>query len=110
MITGSRSRKLGKPAKRCIFCGGGNLSDTHVFPHWLDRLIPGPNFKAQEYVSPASEGGVKRVEIRRGQGGLFSQAPRLACKICNEGWMNSLEVALEKFRVPLFTGSPVTLN
>ncbi len=85
----------------CVFCGdtSSKLTREHVFGKWMANA-----FKdcIDEYGS---------VEIRTGtkapityQTGPFTDTVRIACKTCNEGWMNDCELRVQQLLTPMMTG------
>src|SRR4051794_16517547 len=104
----SRSRKFG----RCLFCGQhGPLSKTHIWPDWLERLLPSPR-QREEIETRTGRSPLREITVRRilRLGSLFSQKPYLACIHCNTGWMQKVEDQMLKFSKPIFIShDPITL-
>lgn len=100
--------------ERCIFCPSADLSETHIFPQWLDTIIrdPGPRiseFYQSQYPSPNQRVTEATRTIKSGR--LFSMRPHLCCRKCNSEWLSRIETEMVKFANPLFTSTAtVSLN
>jgi hypothetical protein len=99
-------RKNLTPPRKCILCGSGGLTKTHIFPDWLNRLVPGGGMRTMEHVVRSSHAAEKDIILDGGrtvkQGGLFTQKPHLLCEGCNHS-LGKIEDDLVKFAKPLFT-------
>ncbi|WP_296710732.1 hypothetical protein [Rhodoblastus sp.] len=91
-------RKTKHPDKphitKCIFCGGVPLSETHIWPNWLRKVIPKQN-NHFELLNKAVPIGPARTDysesLQKYKRDLFSKDPLLACGACNGGWMKDIE-------------------
>ena len=100
-------------ARKCIFCGEPGVTETHVWPDWLGRLVPTEEeFRKEEHFSRnPPELPTPPIEVTEKRGRPFSIRPRLAFGTCNSGWMNRFEDEMKKFAKPIFTGeAPVHLT
>jgi hypothetical protein len=101
-----------RPPRKCIFCGGGDMSKEHFWPEW-----------SHEYLRPLQQTDkhtVAKILNREGvvlgktswtrQGGLFVRQIRCVCKTCNSGWMGGLETAAKHVIVPLIPMKPNSLE
>jgi hypothetical protein len=84
--------------RECIFCGGGPVSQEHVWSQWLLDLVPAGNLLANrgDRAWPA-----KTIELTVGA----------VCQDrCNGGWMSRLENACKDIITPMVNGEAVTLD
>lgn len=88
----------------CIFCPNTDLSRTHIWPAWLDRLL-GPSDKRLEELDNPHVLSIRASKLKLGS--IFRQKPYLACVACNTGWMQKFEDEMVAFAPPIFT-SPET--
>jgi hypothetical protein len=68
--------------RRCVFCDGAADSNEHVFPEWLNGLIP------ESYRLVSYRDSRRRQWDTRG----FDHKVGQVCKTCNNGWMSGIEV------------------
>lgn len=116
----SRSRSeclplMSKPAGKCAFCGEpGALSKGHVWPDWLNRILPRTATHHEEETGrfdtfvPQVKAPAYSRRIR--QGHARSRKPRNTCKTCNSGWMSSIETLAIPYAEPLLRGNPALLD
>jgi hypothetical protein len=85
--------------RRCVFCGGQNLTREHAWPKWLSRLaeeagveVRGAARRFGKWERPAVDLKVRRV-----------------CEDCNHGWMASLEEQIKPLVAAMFFGQPQLL-
>jgi hypothetical protein len=98
-------------ARKCLFCDSTNLSKTHIWPNWLNKLLlPGPSRLQEREDILHSIGDKPKVTQRNKlkQGSIFTQKPYLACVDCNGGWMKTFEDEMLKFSRPLFASTKAT--
>lgn len=97
----------------CAFCGGGDLSDEHLWPQWASDLIKGPDATGPnvggmyEYTAG---GRLLRSRVRERQGHVVTKRIRAVCTGCNNGWMNVIEGDVRPFATEMIQGNPVLLN
>lgn len=74
--------------RTCAFCGyRGALSREHVWPKWLEKVIPRYGPRSETYLELP---GVPRQH--RGGGQTFTNVMvKRVCQSCNGGWMSRLE-------------------
>jgi hypothetical protein len=97
-----RIRKIGwrldmnKLAGKCVFCGtSGNLSKGHIWPDWLNKILPPTATHHEQYTGafftfePTVPGPAKTQKIK--QGHARTRRPRNTCVACNGGWMSRIE-------------------
>lgn len=103
--------------RQCLFCPNTDLSKTHIWPSWLNKLLNKRYNYTMDittersfhfgYGAPVPQTRVEKVR----QGTIFTQKPRLVCETCNTGWMKKFEDEMLKFSLPIFTGEKsITLN
>jgi hypothetical protein len=99
-------------ARKCIFCNEPGVTETHIFPDWLNRFLSGFTDRTLSFRhegDPLEEEPIAS-DIKQKQGSLFSQKPHLACDVCNNGWMNEFEDEVLKFIKPILRGEEVALT
>ena len=87
--------------KPCVFCGdtSSKLTREHVFGNWMATAF-------KDYIDDygAIEIRTGRREPIRYQTGPFTDTVRIACKSCNEGWMNDCALGVQQLLTPMMTG------
>lgn len=104
--------KKNKPAGKCIFCEGGNLSKEHFWPKWAAELLPKfPNNEHVEHLSTFTQltKPVGSPKIRTKQGNSWTKTVRVVCASCNNGWMSALETKVRPILTSLIATNPQTL-
>jgi hypothetical protein len=90
-------------ARACVFCGGVPLTREHVFPRWLDRVLPAQeHWRGQDLAEVGGEllTAPMLPTTNRQMGEKFTETTvTRVCKACNNGWMH----ALEEMARPLLT-------
>jgi hypothetical protein len=105
---------MSKPAGNCVFCGRTGLTKGHVWPAWLNRLLPVTATHHEQIVgkfetfTPTIPGPEYSVETR--QGHARTRKPRNTCERCNTGWMSRIEDAAIEPITPLIFGVDVPLR
>ena len=95
---------------KCVFCGGRGLTKGHVWPEWLQDILPRKSHHLQfsgRIASFAPSGPISQ-KLREGHAG--TRKPRNTCLSCNTGWMSRIEQAAMPDATPLILGKPVTLD
>lgn len=87
---------MNRPPKRCLFCERvGNMSEQHVFPDRLQRVVPriGGNrqYGAQHLIRRRGKTIHENRDTKENQGSVGNSRVRRVCKPCNEGWLNDME-------------------
>jgi len=96
---------MSQPQGKCVFCGGTGLTKGHVWPAWLNRMLPVIATHHEQIVgkfetfTPTIPGPEYSVVTR--QGHARTRKPRNTCKRCNSGWMSRIEDAAIKPMTPL---------
>ena len=80
---------------RCVFCGGRGLTKGHVWPDWLNKILPKSATHHEQETGKfntfeAAVPGPQHV-IKVAQGHARSRKPRNTCLRCNGGWMSLME-------------------
>lgn len=88
----------------CIFClNDRTLTFEHLFPVWLDRLLPGDRTVE---IQASNEAGLsnsyKRKTLRAGA--------RVVCADCNNGWMSELESGCKDSLMKIFVADVSVLD
>lgn len=101
-------------ARRCVFCGTGEVTDEHVWPGWINRflneeVLPGAEFgKAIFNTDPST--------MQRRPGGRKWGGPQLdikvkrVCEQCNSQWMSDVEKAAIPYLKPMIRGEQVPMG
>jgi hypothetical protein len=90
-------------ARVCLFCGARAGSREHLWPDWLNNVLP--DYTDTTYTL----GG------QRGTQSWSSKKPAThkigaVCTDCNTGWLSRLETAAKPLLTPLITGHKQRLN
>lgn len=106
------SRRLQKPRRKCIFCGGNVNSKEHIYSRWTHDLLPrveGSSYNEDfhTFKDPKSFG---TVEVKSRPGDVATKKVRAVCTACNNGWMNRVEGLAKPILTPLIKGESITLN
>jgi hypothetical protein len=84
----------------CIFCPNTDLSETHIWPAWLNKLLRPSDRHLQQTENPHVP-SIQGSKLKLGS--VFRKRPYLACVSCNTGWMHKFEDAMLLFAPPIFT-------
>ena len=101
-----------KPAGKCIFCGGGNLSKEHFWPEWASPLLP--KYPINEHVEQHLTHTEKTKlalppKIKTSQGHVWTKKIRVVCARCNNSWMSDLENDSKPILIKLIQSVPHTI-
>ncbi len=93
---------------QCPFCGGTPLTKTHIWPRWLNNLLPtAPRFYSHHSeasgIHLSSGGRVESTQTHKKD--IFDQQPYIACYPCNGGWMKDFEDEVIRFVKPIILGT-----
>ena len=104
-----------KSRGKCIFCKEWGVSKEHVFPDWLQQLLPkGPNDTHQHgtviWALDTNGIPIRVPTIRRRQGQASSKKVRTVCENCNNGWLSALEERTKPLLRRMVCGKPHRLN
>lgn len=105
---------MSKPAGKCVFCGEPGVTHGHVWPDWLNKILPRTATHHEEIngelltFTPDIPVLPKSKTLREGQ--TRSRKPRNTCGRCNGGWMSGIEDASIPFAAPLIQGDSVVLT
>ncbi len=103
---------MSTPAGKCVFCGGHGLTKGHVWPDWLNGILPNTATHHEQetgrfYTFDARAPGPP-YDLRTRQGSARSRKPRNTCLRCNSGWMSGIEGLAKRIATPLILGySPI---
>ncbi len=78
--------------RKCLFCGGSDLTREHVWPQWIWKLYHAKPQKNRYTVKTTGTG--KKQVIRKAS--TIDLKVRIACEACNNGWMSRLENEIAK--------------
>ena len=101
---------MSKPSGSCIFCGAGGLSKEHIFPRWIQSVLPKTNSHTYH--------GIERNNDAYGNKKLFDKSYRenregdplvwkirVVCKNCNNRWMSKIQNDAKEFIHSLLIGN-----
>jgi len=111
---GSPGHTMASSVRSCIFCGGGPLTQEHVFAEWIKPYIPKLHIRQELHAySERRQGGVwipKRERKGQRTGNPYSWKVKCVCAPCNSGWMSGIQEKAKPFLIPLFEGAPTALD
>jgi hypothetical protein len=85
----------------CAFCGYPETSNEHVFPQWLQEVLPGEGRIVHEWIAPPGSDSESRTFTTD----LFQFKANVVCRDrCNSGWMSDLEDAARPWLEPMIQG------
>jgi hypothetical protein len=95
--------------KACVFCGatgqGVKITKEHVLPGWLKTSV---NIEFVQGIETIRRGGEPLGKPRIAP--PFTRQARIACLVCNTGWMRDLEERARPVLLPMLNGVPVSLD
>jgi len=102
MGTPPNKEKRTRHTTTCVFCQAKDLTETHIWPRWLNNLLrpTQSRFTDIERIGHVAAPHERKISM----GSIFSQKPYLWCVDCNTKWMQRFEDEMLKFAKPLFTG------
>jgi hypothetical protein len=77
--------------RSCLFCGDRPVTDEHVIPTWIFDYLGLTDVTRTDHLRKTTHRTRK----------TFEQISRRFCKPCNTEWMNSLEIAAQRWLKPL---------
>lgn len=90
--------------RKCRFCGSSDIRDLeHVWPQWLNDVIPGQGGFAHRY-------GVSNRPLREHDARGLDVKVRRICYGCHHGWMNDLEGQAQPILTPMIEGTARSLS
>jgi hypothetical protein len=96
---------MGSGGRRaCAFCGGPGLTGEHVWPEWIERLLPG----AGDFT--LSRSSTRRPGVRTWSTRSLDVRVKQICCGCNTGWMSDLEGAARPLLAPMIRGEPTSVG
>ena len=105
---------MSKPAGKCVFCGGSNLTRSHIWPEWAQKIVPATSTHFElnagqfdTFVSTVP--GPKPFTKKRPRSGSKRQ-PRNTCLDCNSGWMREIEEAAQPIVSQLMLGRATIID
>lgn len=101
--------RMSPPIQRvCVFCGGSPVTREHVYPQWLETVLPDQErFRGQITMTEVAAGleDHTRDRVQREMGQRFTDTTvRRVCEPCNGGWMNDLEMEVRPVLEKLIAG------
>lgn len=106
-------RKNIKLPRKCIFCGGGDLSKEHIWPQWAASLLrthfqSGPH--REEFMVRTQKTKLIRHTRKERQGHVTTKTIRVVCMKCNNEWMSIIESSAQKVATPMILGQPIAIT
>lgn len=98
--------------KRCIFCQHiRKMTDEHIWGEWIQAYVPATSNKHDlSNVRMKKPGEPAAVQIRMRAGDSLNARVRVVCGACNSGWMSQIQERAKPFLIPLFDGTPCTIE
>lgn len=101
-----------KTTNQCIFCGvPGNLSKQHVWPKWMENVIP---IRFNKYTHTTTGGDQpiinRNTQHKEYNGHQGTQKIRKLCVSCNGGWVNVIESKMRNVFTDLALNNKIILN
>lgn len=110
MIALSSNSRQGK----CIFCGGFGLTKQHVWPEWIQNVLPRDVKKHTQLIMRHSiiqkDNMIIQPEFVFKQGHPGSRKIRNVCCSCNTGWMSRLEEKAKPYLAALMKNEEIILD
>ena len=106
--------KNNKQAAHCVFCGNSGVTNQHVLPDWLKRIVPRvrdthPQILTWLSTGPTGEPLVMS-ETHQRRGPFEARKVRIVCGQCNSGWMSRLESAAKPILAEMIRGNTINLD
>ena len=102
------------PAGKCIFCGGPGMTKQHVFPNWLNTVLPLSENSHTQLLNNVSfdMGGnaIVSTDVNVQQGHRRTRKMRNVCSRCNNVWMSNIENACKPLLTKLFSGENYVIS
>ena len=105
---------MSQPTGRCSFCSNTDLTKSHIWPEWAQKIIPTTSAQYEitrgltKTFKPNAPGPEPRTLVKPGS--VAQRRPRNTCKECNNGWMRDIEEAAKYEISKLMTGNPIVLS
>ena len=100
-----------EPPSQCTFCDNIAASPEHLWPRWMAKHFPRGAHDYSEEISHRFHPNPQiEPTIRRRHGHPITQAPKVVCRLCNNGWMSGLETPAKRWLEPMLLGQSVVLN
>jgi hypothetical protein len=90
--------------RSCLFCGNTPVTREHVWPKWLQDVLPNYT-RTANYIHQVGD-----EEPRTWSAPIASMTVNVVCESCNGGWMSRLETAAKPLLVPMINGRRTTLD
>src|SRR5712691_5054208 len=105
---------MSNPAGKCVFCGGTGLTKGHIWPKWVQSILPSKATHHEQIIGHMDTFTPKMAVApywkRLHQGPVGSRKPRNTCKTCNSGWMSAIEGAAKTATMQLVLGNGFILT
>jgi hypothetical protein len=105
---------MSQPAKKCEFCQRTDLTKSHIWPDWAQKIVPAvaTHYEIKEggmaTYKPRAPGPTPYVKVKTGA--VAKRRPRNTCTGCNGGWMREIEEAAIRPVSNLMRGQPFLLT
>lgn len=97
-------RNARTPARKCVFCGAGKLSEEHIWSQWARDLLPSSEGYLEVTNNIRDGQAFNRRIIRDAQGPITNKRLKRVCKPCNNVWMGRQEEAAKTIVTKLIAG------
>lgn len=109
-IPPTRLRPTKRPARKCVFCGNGKLSEEHIWSQWLRDLLPSSDGYLEVTHKNRSGKPVDHRLVRDAQGPITNKRLKRVCEPCNNVWMGKQEERVKTVLTGLIAGTPSHLT
>lgn len=105
---------MSKPSGRCAFCASNDLTKSHIWPAWAQKVVPSTAKQYEittgtfhTFVPNTATEGVSRTTKA---GSVANRRPRNTCLNCNSGWMRDIEEYAKPYITGLMRGDRLLLE
>lgn len=98
---------MAKPPGKCIFCEGRGLSKEHIFPEWIQGVLPKRFRETTHKITRGADHqdlGIHSSYRPVRQGDPLARKVYVVCKSCNSGWMSRLQTRAKPIATLLIGG------
>ena len=99
-----------KPPRSCIFCGNGGVSKEHVWSEWTYKYLPKRHGYRRENEFRGAGEFMRLENTKDFEGEPNTLKIKAPCKVCNNGWMSTLERKVKPILIPLMQGEATALS
>jgi hypothetical protein len=101
----------------CIFCGGKGVSKEHIFPQWMQGIVPPQMQRTVHLVDgmhafgwQSGQKSFSELGALARPGDPLSQTINKVCRTCNNGWMSRIVEDAKPLLADLLSGRIIPLS